>query len=740
MKPTEAEFLKRGRKFLEKKDYSRAVLEFNNAIKANAKDPEPHYQLGLAYLAQGDLNGGVAAMLKATALDPKYAPAQLKVAELMATYSRDNGILNEAKQRVEGVAGDSPQSADAQNALALADFGLGKSEIAAQRLEEVLQRLPGDLKTSINLAKLKMSAGDKDGAAEVLKKAAAQAPKSADHALVLGQFYVQTGRLADAEVQFKRTLELDPKQGVALYLLGQVQSERGRADEAEKTFRQVSALPERDYKPAHAIFLFTHGRRPEAIREFEQLRKNDPKDRSTSVRLVSAYGLTGRMTDAERVLDEQLRKNPNDVDALEQKAKVCLALGEVKEAQAALQQHLHFKPDSANGHYLMAEVHKARGSWSLERQELQKAVELDPKNLSARLELSRALLGVPDTALSLRVLDQAPEEQKKLSSWVAQRNWVLFAMSDYAGMRKGIETGLGMQRTRDLLLQDALLKLNDGNIPGARAEMEDILKDNPENIQVLETLASSYATRGDISGAVGRLRQAAAGRPKSAPLQLLLGNWLQQSGDVAGARAAFLAAGSADPKLATAGLALAELDLREKKLDEARRTLTPWLDSSDNRVNLQAHLLAGGLEASAGNPEAAIVHFRKVLEQNPSHVVALDHLATLLADNETQLDEALQLAQKAVELSPTDPLVEDALGWILYRKGMYPSALKHLEFASAPSSRWRHKFHLAMVYLKLGDRERGNRILSAAMKQNPDLMNALSGAESSAMGEAATRF
>src|SRR6516162_314033 len=99
-------------------------------------------------------------------------------------------------------------------------------------------------------------------------------------------------------------------------------------------------------------------------------------------------------------------------------------------------------------------------------------------------------------------------------------------MCDYAAMRKGVDAGLAMRRTRDLLFQDAILKLNDGRTDAAREEMDEILKTRPEDIEVLQALAASYESQQNIAGAIGRLRQAAADRPKAAPLQLLLGNWL----------------------------------------------------------------------------------------------------------------------------------------------------------------------------------------------------------------------
>jgi tetratricopeptide (TPR) repeat protein len=728
----EAHHLEKGEQFFQQKDYARAILELKSAAQAKPRDPKPYYQLGLVYLETGDLQGAVSSLLKATEIDPKYAPAQLKVAEIMTNFN-DKDLLKEAKERVKTAVGASPQGPDAENILAMADLGLGDPDKAAKRLEETLQRVPGDLQTSINLAKVKLARHDVDGAAAVLKKAAATAPKSADYAMALGQFYMQMNRPTEAEAQFRHALEIDPKRALTLALLGQIQSERGQNDLAEKTFQQLSALPDKNYRHAHAVFLFASGKREEAVHEFERLATEDPGDRAARVRLVTAYVLTGRTADADRVLNGALQKNPNDVDALEQKAKLYLMLGKATPAQRELEQLLHFLPSSANGHYLLAQAYKLTGQWGLQRQELGEAVRLDPGMLKARLELARALLAIPDASASLKLLNEAPADQKKLVTWIAERNWALFGTRDYAGMRKGVDAGLAIARTRDILFQDATLKLNEGKINEAKAEMEEILKGNPEDTQVLETLVASYAAEKQVPAALQRLRQAVAARPKSEALLMLLGTYLERSGDLAGARETFEQARTLKADSAPTLLALADLDLREKKLDAARQMLAPVLDSRDRQISIQAHLLAGGLEGSAGNYQLATGHFRKVVEQDPANVVALEHLAFLLADYDNQPDEALQLAQKAEELAPTNPQVEDTLGWILYRKGMYSMALKHLEFASQPASRPRQKLHLALVYFKLGERQKGHSVLAAALKQNPDFPKSLSAQEVSAM-------
>jgi tetratricopeptide (TPR) repeat protein len=728
-----AKHLSKGKEFLQQKNYQRAVVELLTASQGDPKNPEPYYQLALAYLAMGQTENGIRSAMKATVVAPKYAPAQAKVAELMTRYSNDPQVLKDAVARATAALAVSPENTDAKNALAMAELGLGDREKSVKTLEEVLVTAPGDLKTAINLAKAKLADHNPDGAIETLKNAAASAPKSVDHALALGQLYMQLHRPAEAEAEFRRVLIIDSKRTLPLALIAQMQMDRGQLDLAEASYRQLSALGDKEYKHAHANFQFQHGKREEAIREFEQLWKSDPEDRAARSRLVSAYTIAGRPADADRLLKEALHKNPKDEEALSQQAVRLLAVGKAQEAGAALTQLLHSSPNSAEAHYLLAQTFKASGSLARQRQELAEAVGLDSRYLQARLDLSRSLLAVRNPDDSLKLLDEAPADQKKLVAWMEARNWALLLKGNAQDARRAIDGGLSLERNRNFLFQDASLKLQLHQTAAARTSLEEILRTRPDDAEVLQSLAVSYTLENRPRNAVDCLRRAAASRPKSVAVNLLLANWLEQGGDLAGARMSVEAARTADPGSERAALALAELDLRERKLDSARQILTSPLNSHDDNVSIDAQLLAGGVEDLAGNYKGAIGHYHNVLAKDPGHVAAMQHLAYLLADKAEQPDEALTWAQKAAELAPNDPQIEDTLGWTLYHKGMYRAALKELQFASAPASRPRHKLHLALVYFKLGDRDQGSRFLAAASHQNPDLFKSLSASEAGAI-------
>ena len=132
----------------------------------------------------------------------------------------------------------------------------------------------------------------------------------------------------------------------------------------------------------------------------------------------------------------------------------------------------------------------------------------------------------------------------------------------------------------------------------------------------------------------------------------------------------------------------------------------------------------GNLEEYHGDHKRAIEQFRKVVEREPSNVQALNNLAYLLIEHNSSPDEALKYAEKAAELAPDRLAVADTIGWILYRKGLYSSAVKYLERAASDRSNALWKYHLAMAYARAGDLPRSRAALRTALLTNPNLPEA----------------
>ena len=713
-----ARFMQSAQRSVDQKDYARAILDLKNAVKLTPNDPEPAYRLGKAYLLAGDVRQAVMNLGHAVDLNPKHLEAQAQLAELMANSSHNDVVL-EAQKRAEALLADNPGNPDALSVLALVEIRLGNPDQADQHLREALEKYPQHLNSSMMLANLRLSRRDLRGAEDVLKAAVAKAPDSAAPPVALGRFYNMLGRPADAEPQFQRALQVDPKNAEVMLDLGRSQIQAGRKSQAEETFRRLAALPDRQYRSAHASFLFSDGQRDASVAEFERLVKDDPKDRLSRSRLVAAYVATGKLAEGEKALTVALKQNPHDADALLQRSEIYLMSGRYAGAQTDLQEVLRLEADSAVAHYMLSKVHKARGAAASERQELTTALQLGPRLLEARVDLAKSLLAGGSHRAALDLLNAAPEPQKRTIAVITQRNWILQEMGDAAGFRQGIDQGLAIARTRDLLLQDAILKLSQKNFPGARKSAEEVLAHDPEDLGALEDMVLSYAAEKQIPIAIQRVRELAAERPRSAPLQHFLGRWLLNTGKRPEARAAFASALAADPGFKPACVALAQLDVDEGRLDEAQKILLGFMSAKP--ADDSARVMLGTIEERKGNLQGALEYYHVALGLNEDNVVALNNYAYLLATYARQPDEALKFAEKASELAPDTPAVQDTIGWILYQKGLYSSALKHFEQFASKASTGTQELHLALAYLKLGDEKRGQQAVKAALSRDPKL-------------------
>ena len=79
--------------------------------------------------------------------------------------------------------------------------------------------------------------------------------------------------------------------------------------------------------------------------------------------------------------------------------------------------------------------------------------------------------------------------------------------------------------------------------------------------------------------------------------------------------------------------------------------------------------------------ELAATHYDYVLEQQPNNIAALNNLAWLLRENNTE--RALELARRASEQAPQNSAVLDTYGWVLHLAGNHQQAVTTLEKALA---------------------------------------------------------
>jgi tetratricopeptide (TPR) repeat protein len=83
----------------------------------------------------------------------------------------------------------------------------------------------------------------------------------------------------------------------------------------------------------------------------------------------------------------------------------------------------------------------------------------------------------------------------------------------------------------------------------------------------------------------------------------------------------------------------------------------------------------------AGQWPEAEADFRRALVDAPDQPLVLNYLGYSLVERRENLDEALDMIERAVEGDPDSGFIVDSLAWALFRLGRYEEALPHMERA-----------------------------------------------------------
>ncbi|TVS00077.1 MAG: tetratricopeptide repeat protein [Rhodobacteraceae bacterium] len=128
---------------------------------------------------------------------------------------------------------------------------------------------------------------------------------------------------------------------------------------------------------------------------------------------------------------------------------------------------------------------------------------------------------------------------------------------------------------------------------------------------------------------------------------------------------------------------LGDMLRREERFDEAADAYSRAIDLIDEIEERHWVLLytrAISLERM-GEWELAEPEFRRVLEFVPDEPQVLNYLGYSLVEQRRNLDEALEMIERAVEGDPESGYIVDSLGWAYYRLGRFEEAVPVMERA-----------------------------------------------------------
>jgi tetratricopeptide (TPR) repeat protein len=165
------------------------------------------------------------------------------------------------------------------------------------------------------------------------------------------------------------------------------------------------------------------------------------------------------------------------------------------------------------------------------------------------------------------------------------------------------------------------------------------------------------------------------------------------------------------------------LYFQQRRLDEARRELEQYLERQPSAAGVRT--LVGIILEMQNRREEAQKQYERALEGNAESAVAANNLAWMYAEQNINLDTALQLSQTAKRLIPDRAEIDDTLGWVYYKKGLASLAVSAFEqsIAKDPSNPSFH-YHLGLAYVQAGDKVKARASLQKSLSFNRDFPGA----------------
>ena len=460
-------------------------------------------------------------------------------------------------------------------------------------------------------------------------------------------------------------------------------------DQALESYRKAIQIKS-DYLPAHvaiAATLLQQGKLADAESHIQALRKIAPNTAQTKYFEAQLAYQKQNFGLAKELLELVLKTTPSNAKALQLAGATELALNSLVKAEA----------------------------------HLGKAVQIAPG-----MELARRLLvmtylwsGQPTKALTalLPGLDRQDIDPELLTvaGEVYLQNGDVKRAEEY--FAKAAKQNPKDARKRTNL---AMTQMMGGQVDAAFVELQNIVVSDP-GITADMALISALLNRQELDKAlkaIDRLEKKQPAKPLAANLR---GRALRAKNDVIGARRSFERALSIDPSFFPAAASLAEMDIADKKPDDAKKRFEALL--SKNPKNSQALVaLAELAEKSGASKEVVARLVDNAVIANPTEI-APRVLQIGLHMRNNDLKAASSAAQNAAAALPDNPEVNDILGRTQLAAGEFNQAIAtYTKLAALQPLSTQPLLRLAGAYIAAANTDAARSSLRKSLEIKPDLL------------------
>ena len=412
---------------LRQNDAAGAIQSLQSALQSDSNSAVAHYQLGLAYSRQRDLNRAESEWREAVRLKPDLTEAQRLIAGVEISRGEVDAVMQTANQIIQA----QPYSADGFLIRSLAELARQKYADAQKDAEEARSRAPQSFAVYFQLGNVQLAQKHFSEAETLYQQSLDKDPSSADALSGLMNTYVAQKQYdkaiaaantqiakspnssnfydllgtalfdgkkdyAGAEAALRKAIALDKNNIDALEKLGKVQIQGGSMDQALATFLQAA----KD-NPNEVRFYILAGELYEAKHNWDQAKAMyqqalslSPDNPLASNNLAYVLLEQGGNVDVAMGMAQAARRGmPNSPNAADTLGWAFYHKGIYRSAISQFQEALRLNdkagaPDDAVLHYHLGLAYQKANQLSLARQQLEKALKLKPDNADARKALS----------------------------------------------------------------------------------------------------------------------------------------------------------------------------------------------------------------------------------------------------------------------------------------------------------------------------------------------------------------
>ena len=188
-------------------DDQRALVQFREAVRLDARYAAPRVLMGSSLLALGRVKEAVVELEAAVKVDPRETAARLELARAYARAHNLSGAVEQFRQLRRQAPRD-PEYA----------YQLGRAymQLSAWCIGEITRVAPDSARVHQMLAENRVTQGRTGEAVRAYLKAAAADPRLPGIHLALAQIYVQEGKPDEARSEIERELAIVPENAMAL--------------------------------------------------------------------------------------------------------------------------------------------------------------------------------------------------------------------------------------------------------------------------------------------------------------------------------------------------------------------------------------------------------------------------------------------------------------------------------------------------------------------------------------------